>query len=345
VTAAAAGGLRETAVTLAIGAVGASLFLWLGFPAAMLTGPALFVTLASLAGVPTAIPQRLRDLCFVVVGVGIGANVTPEVIDAVRLWPISLLALAVLTVVGILAGKAMLVRWFGYQPLSAFLAAIPGHLSLVLGLTADRDGDVPRVTLVQSLRVLFLTLFIPAILGLTADMPHGLPPPPAPMRPVELIALLLASGGLGLVFLRLRAPAPLLLAGIVLSTATHVAEWTTGPSPQWLTYAAFLVLGALIGTRFRGTDLALLRSSLLTGVAVTALMGALAAAFAFALAPLIDLSPALLLIAFAPGGLEAMIAMSVQLGLDPAFVTAHHVFRLLFLTALIPAMIPPRRAG
>ncbi|MBL4557074.1 MAG: AbrB family transcriptional regulator [Rhodobacteraceae bacterium] len=103
--------------------------------------------------------------------------------------------------------------------------------------------------------------------------------------------------------------------------------------------------GALIGTRFRGTDLALLRSSLLTGVAVTALMGALAAAFAFALAPLIDLSPALLLIAFAPGGLEAMIAMSVQLGLDPAFVTAHHVFRLLFLTALIPAMIPPRRAG
>jgi membrane AbrB-like protein len=340
----AARDLRPTVATLVVGGLGAAVFMGLGFPAPVLTGPAFAVTLASLAGMQTGIAPRLRDLCFVVVGVGIGANVTPEVIAAARVWPLSLVVLGLLTVVGMLAGKAMLIRVFGYDPLSAFLAAIPGHLSFVLGLTADRSADVARVTLVQSLRVLFLTLFIPAILGLATDMPAAMPIPPAIMPAGDLVVSLLGAALLGVVFLRWRAPAPLLLAGIALSTLGHVLGLTQGTLPLWLTYAAFLVLGALIGTRFSGTDLALLRSSLVAGIAVTALMAALAAAFAFALAPLIDLSPALLLIAFAPGGLEAMIAMSVQLDLNPAFVTAHHVFRLLFLTVLIPLAIPPRTA-
>jgi uncharacterized protein len=335
-------GLRETGATLAVGALGAALFQAIGFPAPVLTGPACAVTLASLAGLRTAIAPRLRDLCFVTVGVGIGANVTPEVIEAAHIWPVSIAVLAVLTVAGILAGKALLVRTFRYTPIAGFLASVPGHLSFVLALSADRDADVARVTLVQSLRVLFLTLLIPAVLGFATDMPQGMPVPPEVMGPVTLIALLVGSAALGLLFLRWRAPAPLLLAGIVLSTTTHLAGVTDGRSPLWLTYAAFLVLGSLIGTRFRGTTLAMLRAALVAGVAVTALMGAMAAACAFALAPLIGLSPALLLIAYAPGGLETMIAMSLQLNLNPAFVTAHHVFRLLFLTALIPAMMPPR---
>ena len=46
-----------------------------------------------------------------------------------------------------------------------------------------------------------------------------------------------------------------------------------------------------------------------------------------------------ILIAFAPGGLETMAAMSVILGIDPTFVASHHVARLLMLTAIVPIFL------
>jgi len=51
-----------------------------------------------------------------------------------------------------------------------------------------------------------------------------------------------------------------------------------------------------------------------------------------------------LLIAFAPGGVETMAAMSVLLDADPAFVAAHHVLRLFVLTALVPIVLRLRKA-
>jgi hypothetical protein len=53
----------------------------------------------------------------------------------------------------------------------------------------------------------------------------------------------------------------------------------------------------------------------------------------------IGLTPTLLIVAYAPGGVEAMAAIAVQLGLAPAFVAAHHVARLLVLTLLVPLLL------
>lgn len=55
--------------------------------------------------------------------------------------------------------------------------------------------------------------------------------------------------------------------------------------------------------------------------------------------PVVGLNPSLLFVAFAPGGVEAMAAIAVQSGLDPTFVAAHHVFRLLLLTVLVPLLL------
>jgi uncharacterized membrane protein AbrB (regulator of aidB expression) len=65
---------------------------------------------------------------------------------------------------------------------------------------------------------------------------------------------------------------------------------------------------------------------------------------AAAVAQVIDLPFAVFLLAFAPGGVEVMAAMAVQLALEPAFVAAHHVLRLLVLTVLIPVLIRAERA-
>src|SRR5215208_6815198 len=60
----------------------------------------------------------------------------------------------------------------------------------------------------------------------------------------------------------------------------------------------------------------------LLGTAVAALFAGASASFARV--PMADA-----LVAFAPGGLEAMMVLAVVLGLDPLYVVVHHLARLL----------------
>ena len=102
-------------------------------------------------------------------------------------------------------------------------------------------------------------------------------------------------------------------------------------------------MGCLIGTRFRGLDAAGFAGALAAGLASTLVACALAAGAAVLAAGIVGLPPAALLLAFAPGGVEVMAALAVETGLEPAFVAAHHVFRLLILSVLVPVFLARER--
>ncbi|MEJ6393917.1 AbrB family transcriptional regulator [Gymnodinialimonas sp. 2305UL16-5] len=330
---------RDIALTLLVGGAGAGLASLVGAPAAMLTGPALFVTLACLAGMRGLIPTPLRDACFLGLGIGIGATVTPDVIATAITWPLSLavLTLSLLTILTL--ARLLLERMFAFDPMTALLSSVPGHLSYVMGLSSDLKSDLRRVALVQTMRVLLLTLLVPAILvasgfeGGVQTTAYGVLPP----LPLALVAL--ASLATGFVFKWLNIPAAFLLAGMVMSGALHGTALVTGAPPVWITTFAFVTMGALIGTRFNGITLQELKDGALAGIGTTLIACAIASIGALITARILDLPAAMLLIAFAPGGVEIMAAMAVQIGVEPAFVAAHHVLRLLILTVLVPILL------
>ena len=45
-----------------------------------------------------------------------------------------------------------------------FLASAPGHLTFVLGIAQENNRDVSAIAIIQSIRVLFLTLCVPPLL-------------------------------------------------------------------------------------------------------------------------------------------------------------------------------------
>ncbi len=337
--------IARTALTLLVAGAGASAFALAGFPAPFLTGPAVAVTAAILAGAPLTIPAMLRDACFVILGLGIGASVTPEVVRAAATWPLSLGVLAGTLSLGLVLSARFLARGFGFDAASAVLAAVPGHLSYVVSLSAELRADIARIALVQSMRVLFLTLLVPLLLTLFGAGSGAPEMPAATMRPAALVALAGVALAAGLALRRAGAPAALLIAGMLVSGAGHATGLSPGALPGWLSLGAFTVMGALIGTRFRGQTLAAIRRDLWAGAGVTLIACGVAAVAGVAVARAMDLPPALLVIAFAPGGVEAMAAMAVQIGVEPTFVAAHHIFRLLILTVLVPLMLRRARAA
>ncbi|WP_172332348.1 AbrB family transcriptional regulator [Mangrovicoccus sp. HB161399] len=329
--------------TLAVGALGAGLASLAGIPAPFLLGPAASVTVAALSGLSVAIPPPLRTAGFVLIGMGMGSGVTPEVVQAAARWPLSLVCL-VLAVAAILWGGAWMMRQLlGLDRPTSILAAAPGHLSYVLSLGLDTKADLPQVTLIQSLRVLALTILTPPLVLLLEGEALV---PAARMAPTGLPALCAMGAAalcIGIAFERLRIPAGMLMGAMVASSVGHGAGWVAGSVPQWLSVPGFVLMGCTIGTRFSGIDArmvlrALGGASMLTGLAVAV---SSAAAFAASLAFGFPLSAAL--IAFAPGGVETMAAMALLLHVDPAYVALHHVVRIFALTFLIPLALGRRR--
>lgn len=331
--------LGRTLLTLFIGSLGAVIAWAIGFPAPFLTGPATAVTAASLLGLDLSVAHWFRNVIFVVLGVCIGQTVTPDVISAAARWPLSLVCLAAMLFYIIAVSRAVLTRAWGMDGTTALLSAFPGHLSYVLGLSEGIKADLPVISLVQSVRVLALTLIVPLIVTFTGQFPDVAPGPVASVDAEVLVIMLAVSGIIGWLFKLARIPAPQLIGGIAVSAALHATDTVSGVVPPELATAAFIALGSMIGTRFSGISLAALKRSLGAGLAVTAFSAGIAALFAFLAAQVTGYPVSTLLIAFAPGGLETMVAISVAMGMDPTFVAAHHVSRLLMLTFIVPLFL------
>ena len=330
---------RDTILTLAIGGASGLVFQSLGISAPFLTGPALMVTLAALFGLHTHVPDRLRDMCMLVLGVGVGAGVTPDVIQAALTWPISFLALTLVLFLTIHLNVLLFSKVFNFSKAEATLASVPGLLSYVIAIAEDKGVSVTRVSLVQTLRVMLLTLAVPPVMRLIPHASVTITAPPETLG-YGITALLLISGaGFAWVLRRRNIPAAIFLAGFTVSAVSHLTNATPGQLPTWLGLSAFCIIGTLIGSRFKGVTLTALRESLLAGLTMTFVASLIALIGGTVVALLLNLSPEALFISFAPGGLEVMIALAAQMNVDSTFVAAHHIARLLILMALVPVML------
>lgn len=332
--------LTLTLRTLAVAAGGAFLAWALQAPVYMLLGPALVVSLTSLAGLRSGIDFRLRDLCFVILGIAVGTGFDGDALGAMLRWPLAFIFMAFVIWAIIFVCRHMLVRYFRFEPRAAILAAAPGHLSFVIAAATELGSDVARISVTQSVRLLCLTLIVPFLaLALGVEVGGNIAPQGSLMGIGAMVGLFAAALAAGLLFKRLAVPAPLLMGAMVCSAVGQITGITAGVLPEWLVLPAYLTLGALIGTRFSGLGLAGLTAGLAAGLAITLVAVLMAGAGALPVAWALGMPQAHVLVAFAPGGFETMIAMGAVLGVVPGFVAACHMARLMVLTVLLPAML------
>ncbi len=328
------------ALTLAIAAAGAAAASGAGLPAAALLGASVVVSLAALAGLPVDVPDRLRDAAFAVIGCSLGSGFTPEFLHDVMRWPASVAGVC-LVMLGVMAATSwLLVRFFGQTAGDAALATSPGALSVAISLALTRGANPQIVMVFQTLRLILITLTVPLAIvaiegrsggasGAAAAVKEGVALPAA-------AAMLAAGAALGVLGARLRVPAAFMLGGMAVSAALHLAGVVTGPFPPALTFAGFVVTGAVIGARFSRIERQALRRLAVAAAASTALALAISALAAWPVARLLDMPFGQAWVAYAPGGVEAMAAIGLALDYDGAFIATHHLARILMLAFLLP---------
>ena len=109
--------------------------------------------------------------------------------------------------------------------------------------------------------------------------------------------------------------------------------------PWWVANTAMIALGAVTGSRFANTPLRMLLHYLGAAAGSFAVVVVITALFAAGLIEVLSLRIAEVMIAFAPGAVDAMMLLALGLHLDPVYVGAHHVMRIFFVSLTMPFVV------
>src|SRR6266702_2643118 len=115
--------LLRLAETLLVAALGAAALGLPGFPAGWLSGAIIAVTVVALAGRPVLVPDSFGRAVFVLLGISLGAAVTPDTLARMATWPASLSVLALAMAAITLSISLYLHYVHGWDALSALFAA------------------------------------------------------------------------------------------------------------------------------------------------------------------------------------------------------------------------------
>jgi len=330
----------RVAETLAIAVAGGIALGLVGMPAGWLSGSILAVAGASLAGRHMMMPTWLMRTIYVLIGISLGAVVTPETLHGMAAYPLSIAVLiAAMAVIGV-AGAYYLQVVHGWDKISAYLASAPGGMSQVIVLAAEVGADLRAVAIVQTMRVVIIAVGLPAgltLFGLVNTAARRSVGGPFELSQFGELAVLIAlSTAMALVAHRLRFPGGLLFGAMLTSAALHGSGVVHALMPWWATNTAQIALGAVTGSRFANTPLTLLVRFIAAAFGSFAVSVAIVAVFAVALINLVSVHLAEVMIAFAPGSVDAMMLLALALNLDPVYVGAHHLTRIFLVSMAMP---------
>jgi uncharacterized protein len=330
----------SAAETLAIGAAGGLLFLWANLPGGLISGAMIAVGAASLAGRPLSLPPHVTQTLLVLLGISLGSVVSRQLIQHVGAYPVTIALLALATFCSTFGSSLYLQRIHGWDRTSAFLAGSPGALSQITILAVERGADLPAIAVVQTMRVIILTAALPLLLALTGTLPTSAPALlTTPASPLGLLALGVASLALALIFRFMKFPASWMFGAMIASSVLHGAGWVEGGLPNWVRSVALVGIGALTGSRFARMKIKVLLSHINAALGSFAIAILISAVFVGVIVLTTHVRPSDLIVAFAPGAMDAMLALALTLHIDPIFVGAHHLSRFIFVTIATPGIV------
>ncbi|HWP16574.1 MAG TPA: AbrB family transcriptional regulator [Xanthobacteraceae bacterium] len=339
--------IRRFTETMAYGAGGAAVLGLAGMPAGWLSGAIIGVSAAALSGRPMYMPPPVARAVYVILGISLGSSVTPSTIASMVTWPLSMIALAI-AMTAITASVTIYLKLVhGWPTLDALFAAAPGALAQAMALAQDTGANVRAIALVQTVRLFVLAVALPLIFAAFGVM--GVAPPRGGNLPMvqlifELGVIILVSSGAALLAFRLNLPGGLILGSMAASGILHGTGWVHAFLPVPVVIFSFIIMGSMIGTRLGGADLRQLLRLSLVGLGALLVGTSVGCLFAVGVAWLLGLRTDSLVIAYAPGAMEAMTIIAFALHLDPVFVGVHQLARFTFMSLVLPGAVGVIRA-
>ena len=327
-------------LALSIGTVGGLLFAFWKMPLPWMLGSMVFVTIAAIFGWSVKLPYALRQCMVVFIGVMLGSQFTPDLLNRLSSWTFSVTAMVGYIILSMLCVLFYLYKFANYDPITSYFSAAPGGLNDMTIIGGEMGGDDRAIALTQASRVLFVVLTIPFMFRIFGgyETPEGLlPQGPGFDLPLSEWLAMAISVTLGPFLARcLRLPAAFLLGAMILTAIAHINGWASSSPPVSLVAIAQVVLGTAIGCRFTGTKPAEVLRILKISIGSTFILMSTAVAGGLLIGELTGIPWYLVTLAYAPGGLAEMSLIAIGIGQDVPFVATHHLCRIGIIILFAP---------
>lgn len=323
----------KRSLTLALGAVGTLLFWALSLPLPFLFGPLSACLAAALLGAPLTGVGQISVGMRTILGVAVGASLTPEVVERLPQMAASVALIPVYIALIGLMGVPFFRRVYKFDWATSWYAAMPGGLQDMVVFGQEAGGDVRALSLIHATRVLIVVTVAPVILtqgfGVSLDNPIGMPA--ADLPPSELVLMVAAAliGWKGAERIGLFGAS--ILGPMIVTGALSLSGFIHFRPPSEAILAAQFFIGIGIGVGYVGVTLHEIRRDVLAGIFFVLMLAVLATimtevVYVFGLAPPVDG-----FLAFAPGGQAEMTLLAIIVGADLGYVIVHHLTRVILV--------------
>lgn len=311
----------------------------LGLPLPWMIGPLVLTGCLAVADIEIPRHKIYRPLGQLIVATAVGLYFSPEALRAVAEQAVEMIAAAVLTIGAGFTSALLLHRLARTDGSTAFFSAMPGGPA-EMSVLAERAG-VPGgpVVFSQTLRIVFIVIFIPPLLKYFAGISA---PTIRPTAEVNLPGLLIlyAAAAAGMAAMRAaRLPNCNFLGPLAVGALISAPGFTLSGVPTPLLSAGQVLLGISLGAQFN-RHLMLRDPRFTVAAVITAVALLLQCAAVGAIMWFITGGGQIggYLLATAPGSVTEMALTAKLLHQGVAMVTSYHLVRIFIIIPLAPLL-------
>ena len=324
--------LRQ-AGTLALALAGGVLFWLADLPLPFLFGPMTACLVAAILGAPLEGVAPVSKAARTVLGIAVGASITPEVVHQLPAMLGSVMFIPLYIAVIGLVGVPYFHRICGFDLPTSYYAAMPGGLQDMVVFGQEAGADVRALSLIHATRVLIIVTVAPIILTQMFDrpleQPIGAPAADLPLSEMAIMAVAALAGWK--VAERVGLFGAAILGPMIVAAALSLAGVIEHRPPREAIVAAQYFIGIGVGVGYVGVTLAEIRKDVVAGVIFVGILAVLAFAVTEIVVQLGFANPVEGFLAFAPGGQAEMTVLAIVAGADLGFIVVHHLARIVLV--------------
>ncbi len=327
-------------LTLLIAAIGAYGFFLQNWPLPFLLGPLAACLIAAFIGIPMKGIKSLSIASRTMIGVAVGATLTPEFFGnlsdikySIALVPFFILAIA-------LVGFPFFRYIRKYDPVTSFYSSMPASLQDIIAFGELAGANVRSLSLIHATRILFIVTTTPFIIYMVwgVDLTNAPGQPAETIPALELIMMIIAgligwwyASAIGLFGAAILGP-------LIVTAAFSMAGFISHRPPTEAIMCAQYFIGISVGVKYVGITWREFRDDVVAGILFCCILTAISLSFALIVTHYAIAQPIDAFLAFAPGGQSEITILAIIVGADVAFVITHHLVRMILVITGAPMM-------
>lgn len=335
--------ILQMLLALLVAFCGSILFIFLHLPLPWLLGSIFATTvLIRFQKIPIQSPKVFSPPARILIGLTIGSAFTPQFLEFIPHYAISLLLVIPFTILVIFFGTYYYYKVLKYDLKTSYLGSMPGGVIEMVIIGQELKADTSKITLMQSSRLFFVVVSLPFIIQYIFQIDiRGNQLLTTPIKDIDLFEFsYIYIFGILAAFIakKLRITAAYLIGPMIISMVLYSSGFVHTHIPDELLKFIQIVFGSIIGFTFKNVDLKTILKTLVATLGHFIILLILCTIFILIIYHFMDFKALDILLAFGPGGQTEINLIAILVGANLPYITLHHIVRLFIVMNIAPVI-------